>query len=514
MRRRELLHALTGMGASALAGLGAAAFGTPARALTSAEAFDRSVADKPWLRPFKGVDDASGERRCDALTITGRLPAELRGRFYRNGPALFERAGQRHDHWFDGDGMVQQFSFDGRGVRHLGRLVRTTKLQAEQRAGRLLYAAFSTGMPAGLPVAGPDSFNVANTNALEHAGRVLAMWEGGSAYGLDPATLATQGPVTWGEGLAQVPFSAHPKVDAGGHLWNFGAAGSRLVAWHVDPAGKLVRAQVGESPYPGGMVHDLAVTPRYLVIPLPPVKMRLDLIASGTPTGQAMVFDARQPLRILVLDKDDISRRRVFELPAQMVFHVGNAHERGDGRIVLSYVGASDHRSLAEGAVAMVAGRPGPQRVSSTQIAVLDMGSGQATLQALDDHVEFPRIHPRRTGLPARQLLSAAQWRPQPAGKGALFHGIELRDLETGRVQRHDYGDDGVAEEHILVPKPGGSGELDAWVLGTSFDARRQLTLVNVLDARHLADGPVAQAALPYALPLGFHGNFTPAGPA
>jgi all-trans-8'-apo-beta-carotenal 15,15'-oxygenase len=68
-----------------------------------------------------------------------------------------------------------------------------------------------------------------------------------------------------------------------------------------------------------------------------------------------------------------------------------------------------------------------------------------------------------------------------------------------------------VVEEHILVPKPGATDELDAWLVGTTFDARREVTLLNVLDARAVASGPVAQAALPYWLPLGFHGNFTPA---
>ena len=60
-----------------------------------------------------------------------------------------------------------------------------------------------------------------------------------------------------------------------------------------------------------------------------------------------------------------------------------------------------------------------------------------------------------------------------------------------------------------VVPKPGKTGELDAWLLGTTFDARRQATVLNVLDAAHVEDGPIAQAVLPYALPLGFHGNFT-----
>ena len=59
------------------------------------------------------------------------------------------------------------------------------------------------------------------------------------------------------------------------------------------------------------------------------------------------------------MKKDDIRERRVFELPAQMVFHVGNAYERRDGSIALSFVGADDDEFLIHGAVALVAGRVG-----------------------------------------------------------------------------------------------------------------------------------------------------------
>jgi carotenoid cleavage dioxygenase-like enzyme len=113
-------------------------------------------------------------------------------------------------------------------------------------------------------------------------------------------------------------------------------------------------------------------------------------------------------------------------------------------------------------------------------------------------------------GLPARYLLTLAAWHGHTE-QASLFHGIQLRDLETGRVQRYDYGPQTIVEEHIVVPKPGAKHELDAWLLGTTFDAQRQVTRVNLLEARHIADGPIAQATLPYLLPYGFHGNFTAA---
>ena len=508
--RRAALRGL----AAIVAGATLPAWGAPAQAATEGAAFDAAAASLPWLRPFKGIDDTAAsdaELRCAALAVTGRWPKALRGRFYRNGPAVFERAGQRYHHWFDGDGMVQQFTFGDGGVSHRGRLVRTPKLVAEHDAGRFLYPAFGTTIAGEAPVQGPDSMNVANTNAIEHAGRVLALWEGGSAFDIDPRDLSTRGAVTWKEGFEQMPFSAHPKVDAQGHLWNIGTFADKLVVWHVDPAGRLAGVQVGTSPYPNGLAHDVAITAQYIVLPLPPVKMHYAEIARGATPEQAFVFERDQPLRILVMRKDDIAQRRVFELPAQMLFHVGNAHERGDGSIALSFVGSPDAGFLTRGAVALVAGRIGAPTAAAMHTAVLDLRSGRASVESLGDSVEFPRIDPRRIGSAARFVASAASWRDDSPRRGALFHGVQLRDLQTGRVDRFDYGERMVVEEHIVVPRPGAGGERDAWLVGTTFDAARQVTLVNVIDARRVADGPIAQAALPYWLPLGFHGNFTAA---
>lgn len=498
MQRRPLLQALAGLAAGAALPAGA----RPA----SAEAFDAAAASQPLLTPLKGVSDATGDRDAQAL-LRGRWPAELRGRFHRNGPALFERAGERYHHWFDGDGMVQQYTLDGTHVRHRGRLVRTAKLAAEQRAGRFQMQTLGTWIEGAPPVTGPDSMNTANTNALEHGGRLLAMWEGGSAIAMDPTDLSTRGPVTWGAGLQQLPFSAHPKVGPDGHLWNIGTQGDKLIVWHIGPDGHLLRVQVGGLPFAGGMVHDMAITERHLVVPLPPVRLNFGRPVDGGPRRFALV--PGEPLRVLVMEKADITKRRVFELPAEMVFHVGNAHDTTEG-VALSWVGAPDAWFLDRGAVDLLAGRPtaDPGAVH-LRIGRFDLARGRVQVEAHAGEVEFPRVHPARVGQRARFLALGAAWPAHAArSKLPLLHGVQLFDTETGRVRRFDYGEQAIAEEHVIVPKPGKSGELDAWLLGTTFDARRQATVLNLLDAAHLEDGPVAQAVLPYALPLGFHGNF------
>src|SRR3990167_4103952 len=83
-------------------------------------------------------DRAPGLERCflfDAVEesyeitgITGRVPEWLRGSYYVNGPARFERAGRRYKHWLDGDGMVCSLRFTEQGVRFTSRFVATRKI--------------------------------------------------------------------------------------------------------------------------------------------------------------------------------------------------------------------------------------------------------------------------------------------------------------------------------------------------------------------------------------------------
>ena len=86
--------------------------------------------------------------------------------------------------------------------------------------------------------------------------------------------------------------------------------------------------------------------------------------------------------------------------------------------------------------------------------------------------------------------------------------------MEDGATQRFDYGAEWMAEEHILVPEHSAAGARARWIVGTALDLRRKETVLSVFLAADVADGPVAQARLPYALPIGLHGCFTPSRPS
>jgi all-trans-8'-apo-beta-carotenal 15,15'-oxygenase len=108
------------------------------------------------------------------------------------------------------------------------------------------------------------------------------------------------------------------------------------------------------------------------------------------------------------------------------------------------------------------------------------------------------------------QIVTPTSWRPRNH-IATGFHALQVRNVESGKALRFDYGDDFIVEEHIVVARPGSMREMDGWILGTAFNAKRQQTCVNVFDASNIANGPIARAWLPYVVPLGFHGNFSAA---
>ncbi len=48
-------------------------------------------------------------------------------------------------------------------------------------------------------------------------------------------------------------------------------------------------------------------------------------------------------------------------------------------------------------------------------------------------------------------------------------------------------------------------------MVGSALDYANGRTVFSIFDAARLADGPVARATLPYALPFGLHGSWLPA---
>ncbi|MDB2438575.1 carotenoid oxygenase family protein [Hellea sp.] len=433
--------------------------------------------------------------------VSGTMPKGLSGTFYRNGPAVFERSGFRMNHWFDGDGMVQRFHMSAGSVSHTGRMVETELYLNNEKEGRITGGGFGTVVPNPAPMKGPDSVNQGNTSVLPIGGELLALWEGGSAHRLDQVTLETKGPKSWGNDLQGMPFSAHPKVDVDGTIWNFGqdVFGKQLVLYRIKPSGELHSVKLIKD-VPGGMIHDFCITDRHLIFVAPSFRAVRN---SDTYLGRFKYQkDAAQ--HVVVLEKDDLTARRDFELPPGFQFHYGNAYTEANGDIHFS-VCTGDDRFVTQGAKDVLRGKvPADSPVNLCHALLKADGSAKITetISEMADH-EFPQFNPRFVGRKARYLYTVGRSHKNRPGQSAVLK----HDLQTGDIQSHDYGAKTFAEEHLFVPGSG-SAEDAGWLVGTTLDYGAKVTRLNVLDARNISDGPVAVFELPYTLPLGFHGTW------
>lgn len=486
MDRRDFLRSMAAGGAVlALPGW--------ARADDTSVAYRANLPGKPRLAALAGSASAQLQ---GVARVEGKWPLELSGAFYRNGPARFELGGERYHHWFDGDGMIQAWHIDAGRVRHEASFVRTQKYVEESAAGQFLYPAFDTPI-ARRPVRNNDTINTANTNLVPHAGKLYALWEGGSATEIDPSGLATRGIKTWRDDLAAMPFSAHPKMTPDGVLWNFGVVpgADKLLLWRVDPDGSLGKFGMISVPQLP-IVHDFVVTARYMVFLLPPFDFHKT--AESTYLG-AQVWNGNRPMRAVVVDRSDFSLRRVVEMPAGMVFHCGNGWDDGDTIRFDACITADDSRIRALGG--FMRGETWRQQGTSSLLITLDLARGTARSEAVLAGTEFPRVADADVGQRYRQLFVTT------GATGGEFGmtGVARIDVESGRVDRYDYGKDWVVEEHIPVAKASGKGQ---WLLGASYDVQQRQTVLAVFDGERISQGPVATARLPYAAPLCLHGNF------
>lgn len=210
------------------------------------------------------------------------LPEDLVGTYFRNGPARFVGYdGRKVRHPFDADGMVTGVSLDGRKKKAIvrQRYVATDGAIAERRARRSLYPGIF-GNPMPLWGGGASIKNLANTNVLYHAGRLLALYEGCRPHLIDPLSLATHH--EWdvdgvvGSGMF-AGFSAHPRAHPDGSLSNFASAPNLLTGtttvrfWDFNPNSYKLRAPAQVHELPGyGLFHDFLVTENWYILLAPP----------------------------------------------------------------------------------------------------------------------------------------------------------------------------------------------------------------------------------------------------
>lgn len=415
------------------------------------------------------------ERMLGPLTVSGSLPPGLHGCYYRNGPN--PRTGWS-SHLFAGDGMVHGVAIeDGEARWYRNRWVRTPlyeRLDADRYA-----LAFD-------PATGrvDHAVTTANTHVVSHAGRLLALEEGGFPYELTP-TLDTVGPFTFGGALSGA-MTAHPKTcPTTGELLFFGYSLARphLTYHRADAAGRLLSSTVIDVPR-ATMMHDFAITASHAVFHDSPVVFDRHALASG---GLPWRWDDDHGARFGVVDRTGEGPVRWFEIEPCHLSHAMNAHVEDD---VIVVTGCRIERMWLDGADDMDGDLP---RLHEWR---LDLRTGTSRERRLDDvTTDYPRVADAEVGLHARY------------GYSTDF--VLTAEPEHGEIHRFDL-DGGTRDTHRF-PSGTTCGEpvfVDDVLLTLTHDRRTDTSALVVLDAADVGGPPLAEVHIPVRVPAGFHGSW------
>jgi all-trans-8'-apo-beta-carotenal 15,15'-oxygenase len=456
---------------------------------------------------------APADQHC-APRVEGEIPAFLRGTYYLNGPARFERGGQRYRHWLDGDGMVCALRFGEEGPRLTARYVRGTRLIEEEAAGRPLYRSFGTAFPDDRLVRGVALESPLNVSIYTVGGRLLAFGEQGLPWELDPETLATRGPFTFGGALNPVsPFAAHPKVDPfTGELFNFGvnfaAAEPVLNLYRFDAGGALVYRRRLPLGIPAS-IHDFCLSERHVIFHVGPYLVDMSRLASGGTLMDALRWEPERGSRLLVVRREDGETVASVPVGNRYVLHGINAFEAfedGD-RLTVDAV-ELDRPVYDQYGLDDLFSDVGPGRPVRFEID-LPAGVLLATREiAYDLAPDFPAIDPRRVGRPYEDLWMLGISKTGRPGR-KFFD--QVAHLSWAHPERADVWQAPpgwyLGGEPAFAPDPAGGGGA---VICQRFDVETGESAFLVFDAFDVAAGPVAVLSVEAPVHLGFHAFFEP----
>jgi carotenoid cleavage dioxygenase-like enzyme len=427
--------------------------------------------------------------------VRGKIPDELRGTFFRNGPNPQFDPGPGY-HAFIGDGMIHGFWIDAGRAFYRNRYVRTPRWLTEHAAGRALFGGL--GRPSDPSVEGIAAGG-ANTHIVQHAGKLLALQEASNPFEMNAADLSSIG---WLETGGR--FTAHPKIDpkTGEMLWFAYSAGKEplnpfLDYGVTDASGNITRRDQFRAPY-CSMVHDFMVTENYVLFPVLPLTGDMDRAKRGLPP---FAWEPDKGAFLGVMRRNaSVSTVRWLQVDPVYVFHSMNAYE--DAGLIHCDVMEYPRAPLFPNA-------DGSEAAASTAKLTrwtLDPAGARVDRTPLDDLPgEFPRMDERFIGQPYRHGWYAANVELNEAlASDAIAH----IDLQTGVRQLHRLTDGDSTGEPVFVARNATAPEGDGWLLAVVHRGADNRSDLIILDAQDVAAPPIAAIELPCRVPAGFHGSW------
>lgn len=486
--------------------------------------------------------------------IEGAIPAGLRGStLFRNGPSRFERGNSRVSHYLDGDGYLTKIAFSTEGKAYFSsRFVKTAEHEQEAKANAFCFR--TTFGNAGTPMANLlDLYlkNPANTHIVSWGEKLLALYEAGMPYRINPFTLETLGAEDLAGNLHASPvptsklaalkrrstgpqaMTAHPHTDpvrkrlvtwTWGMDVNIGKPNSLVIELSEYDAQWQLTSQI-KYKMPGAAVnpHDFALTENYYIFFENALSFEILPYLLGQKAPADCLKLLNKPTKVHVIPRPDgkHSDQKPFVLDTEPWFsiHQACAFEQTvgetDGEIELYSSGwpateggfLTSWRGYAPDFDAIAPTYLWQTRINpQTQTLTHQIAPGTCQTGTGPDCIAHPHINPNYETQPCRYL-----YMPYCNSLGASSPptGYLRLDLQTQEKQLWQSHPQSFAEEPVIVPKPNSTKEEDCWLLGLMYDHLQARSSVVIFETANMTQGPVCRLWLTHHLAHGLHGSWT-----
>lgn len=440
------------------------------------------------------------ETESDDLVIEGELPKDLYGAYFRNGTNPRFKPTNRY-HWFDGDGMVSAIHFKDGKASYRNRWIHTRAFEMESEKQEAIWPGVLGPFDFSLPIS--PIKDTANTDLVYVNNKLCGLWyESGQIYQLDPLTLETVGIETFNDQL-KIPVSAHSKVDPNSGDLIFFSYGIKPPYMHYGVVRPDQSVHQTEITLPGPRrPHDIGVTANYSILHDFPIFHDEALLKK---TGKRIpLFHPDVPTRFGVIPRFGVDADvRWFEFEPCYMLHTVNCWEEGDWVV---QIGCRTHNPNAvkpnrdDGELA------GMIAYLTLQASLyewrMNLKTGETQERSISDmNLEFPSFNRQFMGRKSRYgYLQHIPFEAPPT-----FEALVKVDLQTGDIQRFDYGPGIFGSEAPFAPKVGAVDEDDGYVVSFVTDTTNWTSSCWVFDAKDITKGPVCKIAIPHRLPAGFH---------
>ena len=435
--------------------------------------------------------------------VWGQIPSDIRGTFYRM-QCDFDYRPPKNE-WmtgFNGDGHISRFRFANGSVDFKGRFVRTARLMAERQERKRLFGVYRNPFTDDPSVAHINR-SAANTHTYWHGGKLFVLKEDSLPYHVDPHTLETLGDWNFHGKYTAQTMSAHPKIDpVSGEMIAYGYEAKGILTkdiavYTINPAGRVTKEVWLQSPYLG-IIHDIAITQKHVIIPVIARTSSMERLKSGEPMWE---WDGSLPTMVGVLPRDgDGKDVRWFKGPSRNTLHFLNATDRGN-TVTMELPTSSGERD--------------PSQIRRW---TFDLGSKSDGFQ--EDVVSttpgfLPRMDDRYLSLDYRYAFISSRVpsaTPDPKANPMMAgtQVVQRLDVHTGDLKQCAIEGKVALQESCFVPRAASKSEGDGYVMTIASNFDTMSSDLIITDAQHLEDGVIATVKLPFRLRSGTHTNWFP----